>query len=98
MTSPISEVKPSQVNQLTAENAKLKEENEKLKAEIEDNKVGFTCLRAEREYIDIYVEDYRDFNKYLKENYKNDNNDLYKKMYDWFNMDDFLDEDEDEDK
>ena len=130
MMSPISEVKPSQVAQLTTENAKLKaeieklrklndgfcwlldeeliseytkevkEENETLKKENEANQLTIRCLQAEQDYINpkgkyMEIENYSDFNDHLKKNY---NDDMYKKMYDWFNMDDFLDEDEDEDK
>ena len=78
----------------------LKEEIKKLKEENEDNEVGFSCLRAEKEFLDprgnfTWLEDYDGFNNYLKENY---NDDMYKKMYEWFDMDEHLDEDEDEDE
>ena len=148
MSSPITEVKPSQVAQLMKENKKLKEqlvdkddeischceqiekleeelnrypegaagytgeefdelvsvmediENhpnyEATEEEIEKLKLSISCLEAERDYVDPkgkfnYIDDYSDFNNHLKEKY---NDDMYKKMYEWFDMDNMLDEDE----
>ncbi len=47
MMSPTSEVKPSQVAQLTAENEKLKEEIDELKEEAEENKKLFDTTFSE---------------------------------------------------
>ena len=74
----------------------MKKDEDKLKEENEDNKLSISCLEAERDYVDPkgkfnYIDDYSDFNNHLKEKY---NDDMYKKMYEWFDMDNMLDEDE----
>ena len=87
MSSPTTEVKPSQVAQLTAENVKLKEEIEELKFNIRANNI-------EAEFMGLYEHiDMKKFNEHLKYRHP----DMYEKLYDYFDMDNYI-EDEDEDE
>jgi len=70
----------------------MKKDEDKLKEEIEKLKLDCLCRDAERDYVDpkckfTCIDDYPNFNIHLKENY---NDDMYKKMYEWFDMDEML--------
>lgn len=63
---------------------KLKEENEKSKTDA-------LCFSAQLNFAGEYsdIQDYTQFNEWIKENYKEDE---YKKMYEWYVMEDYIEE------
>jgi len=61
----------------------------KLKEELEKSKTDALCFSAQLNFAGEYsdIEDYSQFNEWIKENYKEDE---YKKMYEWYDMEDYI--------
>ena len=70
------------------------EEINKLKEEIVENDLTSNCFLAELSFTKSSIEDFSEFNDWLKENYEEEE---YKKMYEWMDLAEFL-EDEEEDE
>ena len=64
---------------------------EKLKEENEKSKTDALCFSAQLNFAGEYsdIQDYTQFNEWIKENYKEDE---YKKMYEWYVMEDYIEE------
>ena len=63
----------------------------KLKEELEKSKTDALCFSAQLNFAGEYsdIEDYSQFNEWIKENYTEDE---YKKMYEWYDMEDYIEE------
>jgi len=81
----------TQQKRMVQDMVKLKADNEKQKEEIEELKFNIHANNIEAEFIGHNPNSYmKKFNEYLE----NRHPDIYEKLYDYFDMDDYLEEEE----
>ena len=78
--------------------AELEKENEQLKNKNKEQQLIIDCHLAELEFTEASALDVAmEFNDWLKSKYCEDE-EKYKQMYDCFNLDEYLQDEEDEDQ